>query len=128
MPNALKNMNYDEFLAFVETPESSELGLNTGAALGLCRGGAVHTRASLIWLGVFWLALISIFLIFLFWDWRFIAISIFLAWLGARRSKRSAISAVWREIKGRGKMPLEEREKIYAFLVERDYLYLSSKR
>lgn len=124
MANALKEMSYDEFLRFVETPESAALGLNTGAALGLCRGGTVKTRAPLAWLGVFWLSLIGIGVTFFFWDLRFIIAWVFLLWLSARRSKRCAIAAVWREIKGKGTLPKEERERMYAFLVSGDWLYL----
>ena len=123
MANALKDVTYDEFLDFVQTPEGNNVTLNTGAAMGLCRGNAVATKAPLAWLALFWLSLISIPCIYFWWDLRFIALSIFLAWLGARCSKRSAVSAVWREIKGKGTMPKEQREEIYAFLTKNDWLY-----
>ena len=126
MANALKDMTYEKFLAFTQTPESKKLSLNTGAAMGLCRGGAIPTKAPLYWLGLFWLAVISIPCIYFWWDMRFIAMSIFLAWLGARRSKLAAIAATWREIKGRGTMPKEKTAEIYAFLVQKDWLYLPS--
>ena len=126
MANALKNMGYDDFLTFVETPGSSALGLNTGAALGLCRGGSVKTRAPLIWLGVFWLSIFGAIANVFLWDLRFLAAWVFLLWFSARHSKRSAIAAVWREVKGRGRMPKDKREEIYAFLVSHDWLYLPS--
>ena len=126
MINNLKTMSYDEFLQFVQTPENTKLGLNVGAALGLCRGGAIKTNAPLFWLGLFWLSLIGIVANLFLWDLRFIAAWVFLVWLGARRSKRSAIAAVWRELKGHGTLPKKEREQIYTFLVDRDWLYLPS--
>lgn len=124
MANALKEMSYNNYLELVETPEGKNVTLNTGAAMGLCRGGAIPTRAPLAWLGLFWAALISIPCVYFWSDPRFIACSIFLAWLGARRSKRSAVSAVWREMKGKGQLTMEQREEMYAILSKNDWMYL----
>ncbi|SBW10296.1 hypothetical protein KL86DPRO_60110 [uncultured delta proteobacterium] len=124
MANALKDMTHDEFLAFSRTPEGKNVSLNTGAALGLCRSGAIPTKAPLAWLSLFWLSLISIPCIYFWSDLRFIAISIFLAWLGARRSKRAAIAATWREVKGTGKLNADQQKEVYGVLVQRDWLYL----
>ncbi|MCC8194805.1 MAG: hypothetical protein LIP28_09200 [Deltaproteobacteria bacterium] len=124
MANALKEMSHDAFLEFVQTPEGKNVTLNTGAALGLCRGGAVPTKAPLAWLGLFWLSLISIPCIYFWSDPRFIALSIFLAWLGARRSKRAAVAATWREVKGKGRLNTEQQREVYELLVQKDWLYL----
>lgn len=124
MANALKDLQYDEFLELVATPEGKNVTLNTGAAMGLCRGNAVPTKAPLAWLGLFWLALISIPCIYFWSDLRFIALSIFLAWLGARRSKRAAVAAVWREVKGKGTLNKEQQTELYDVLTQNDWLYL----
>lgn len=124
MANALADMDYDTFLALTQTPEGESVSLNTNAALSLCRGSIVPTKAPLAWLGLFWLALISIPCIYFWTDLRFIAVSIFLAWLGARRSKRAAIAAVWREVKGKGTLTYEQRTDLYAGMVKNDWLYL----
>jgi hypothetical protein len=124
MANALTDMSYDDFLELTNTPEGKNVSLDTSAALGLCRGGIVPTKAPLAWLGLFWLALISIPCIYFWSDLRFIAVSIFLAWLGARRSKRAAIAAVWREVKGKGTLTYEQRTDVYAGMVKNGWLYL----
>lgn len=124
MTNALADMDYDAFLELMQSPEGKNVSLNTGAALGLCRGGLVPTKAPLAWLSLFWLALLSIPCIYFWSDLRFIAASIFLAWLGARRSKRAAIAAVWREVKGEGTLTYEQLTDLYAGMVKNDWLYL----
>lgn len=127
MANALKKINYEEYLVIALTPEGADVTLNTRAAMGLCRGGTIPAKAPLAWLGLFWLALISVPCIYFWGDLRFIAVSIFLAWMGARRSKRAAVAAAWREIKGKGALPLERRREIYTFLTANDLLYLPEK-
>ena len=126
MANALKDVSHEEFLALVQTRETKDATINMGAALGLCRGGAIPSKVPLLWLGMFWLALLSIPGLYFWSDPRFIAISIFLAWLGARRSKSSAIAATWRELKGKGTLSAEQQKEIYDYLVEHDWLYLST--
>lgn len=124
MVNALKDIPHDKFPRFAASPEGKKISLNTGAALGLCRSGAIPTKEPLAWLGLFWLSLVSIPCIFLWTSPRFIIVSIFLAWLGARRSKRAAIAATWREIQGKGKLNAEQQKEVYDLLVRRDWLYL----
>ena len=128
MDNPLVTLSYDDFLRLAQTAGGAGIRLDTGAALSLCRNGIVRTSAPLAWLALFWVSLIAMVLTFFFCDWRFIAFWVFLAWLGARRSKRSAVSAVWREIKGQGAMSRQERENIYTFLVGRGMLFLSPKK
>ena len=124
MANALKDMSHSEFLKVAQTPEGKGITLNMGAALGLCRGGAIPTKTPLLWLGLFWASLLSIPAIYFWSDPRFIVLAIFLAWLGARRSKRAAMTATWCELKGKGTLNTAQQRDIYEYLVRNDWLHL----
>jgi len=126
MANALKNLSHNEFLDFTQLSKGKDVTLNLGAALGLCRGGAIPSKVPLLWLGLFWISLLSIPGIYFWSDPRFIILSIFLAWLGARRSKRAAMAATWRELKGKGTLTATQQKELYEYLVQNDWLYLSS--
>lgn len=125
MDNALKNMDYAAFLALAQTPRGSDVRLDTSAALSLCRNGWVVTKAPLVWLGVFWAALVGLALTFFFWNWFYAPAWLFPVLVAARKSKQTGIAAVWRELKGQGAMPFEKRAEIYASLVGQDMLFLA---
>lgn len=123
--NTLSATNYDAFVALMKTPRSRSVRLDTEAALSLCRNGHVQTKAPLVWLGVFWVALLAVIPTLIFLHWQYAPVSLFLMWFGARRSKMAAVSAVWRELRGLGAMPLEQRAELYALLVQQGMLHLA---
>ncbi|CAK7002741.1 MAG: hypothetical protein DELT_00097 [Desulfovibrio sp.] len=125
MDNALKSMDYAAFVEMAATPRGAAVKLNHAAALSLCRSGWVETKAPLAWLGVFWVALIGLAVTLLFWNWLYAPAWLFPVLVSARKSKQSAIAAVWRELKGQGKMPFEKRAEIYASLAAQDMLFLA---
>jgi len=128
LPNDLAAMDYDAFAALMRTPRGSSVLLDTNAALSLCRNGYVRTKAPLVWLGAFWIALIAAIPTVYFGSWQFAPACLFLLWLAARRSKSSAVAAVWRELKGLGSLPPEQRAAIYAHLVEQNMLVLQPEK
>lgn len=128
MDNALNNMDYAAFLELAQTPRGSEVRLDTSAALSLCRNGYVVTKAPLVWLGVFWVALIGLALTLLFWNWFYAPAWLFPVLVAARKSKQAGVTAVWRELKGQGHMPLESRAEMYATLVSQNMLFLAPDR
>lgn len=122
--NALTNTGYQDFVALMQTPRGGAVRLDTGAALSLCRNGHVKTKAPLAWLGLFWVSLLAAVPTVLFWNWQYAPVWIFLMWLAARRSKFAAVSAVWRELKGTGILPEDQRAAIYETLVAQNLLRL----
>lgn len=125
MDNTLKNMDYAAFLDITKSSRGAEVKLDTSAALSLCRNGRIVTKAPLVWLGVFWVALIALILTLLFWNWLYAPAWLFPLLVAARKSKQTGVAAVWRELKGQGQMPFEKRAEIYASLVSQNMLFLS---
>lgn len=114
----LDPQDYQGFLDLMRTDEGARVKLDNRAALALGRSGFARSPRITMWIIVTWIALLSVVVVpFIGGGWMNVAISLGGAIVGINMTKAATVRVVWRELGGKGKLPYETREELYAALV-----------